>query len=98
MTSAFDHAGSNLQSRSTLDHSASHSREKHNTMPAAPATADSTCPPPPPFRRIAVFCGSSAGTLPEYRQAAVDLGTEMAERGIGLVYGGGKKERERGKN
>lgn len=67
-------------------------------MPAAPKStaADSTCPRPPPFRRIAVFCGSSAGTLPEYRQAAVDLGTEMAKRGIGLVYGGEGEKRGRG--
>jgi uncharacterized protein (TIGR00730 family) len=40
-------------------------------------------------RSICVFC-SSAGGLPEaYRQAAHDLGRELAERGHRLVYGGG---------
>jgi uncharacterized protein (TIGR00730 family) len=41
-----------------------------------------------PFRRICVFCGSSGGTRPSYRRAAVELGTLLAERGLGLVYGG----------
>jgi SLOG cluster4 family len=40
-------------------------------------------------RSVCVFC-SSAGGLPEaYRQAAHDLGRELAERGHRLVYGGG---------
>jgi uncharacterized protein (TIGR00730 family) len=38
---------------------------------------------------ICVFCGASAGNRPEYLQAARQLGQEMAERGLGLVYGGG---------
>ena len=38
---------------------------------------------------ICVFCGSSAGANPRYRQAAASLGRELADRGIGLVYGGG---------
>lgn len=42
-----------------------------------------------PFRRVAVFCGSSAGNDPIYRDAAQALGRLLAERGIGLVYGGG---------
>ena len=48
-------------------------------------------PPPPtkPFRRVAVFCGANAGASPSYRAAAVALGTELAARGIGIVYGGG---------
>ena len=45
--------------------------------------------PTPPFRRVAVFCGSSPGASPAYRAAAVALGTELARRGVGLVYGGG---------
>jgi uncharacterized protein (TIGR00730 family) len=36
-----------------------------------------------------VFCGSNDGTDPAYAEAAVVLGAELAERGIGLVYGGG---------
>jgi len=46
-------------------------------------------PAPPPFKRVAVFCGSSPGTSPAYKAAAVALGTELAARGLGLVYGGG---------
>lgn len=38
--------------------------------------------------RICVFAGSSAGTRPEYRDAAIELGRTLAERGIGVVYGG----------
>ena len=40
------------------------------------------------MRRICVFCGSNPGRLPAYRAAAVALGRTLAERGIGLVYGG----------
>jgi uncharacterized protein (TIGR00730 family) len=42
------------------------------------------------MKRILVFCGSSSGRLPEYRDAAVALGRLLAERGLGLVYGGAK--------
>ena len=38
--------------------------------------------------RLAVFCGSSAGFRPAYREAARGLGQLLGERGIGLVYGG----------
>jgi uncharacterized protein (TIGR00730 family) len=37
---------------------------------------------------LCVFCGSSEGKRPEYRSAAVTLGTLLAQRGIGVVYGG----------
>ncbi len=36
---------------------------------------------------ICVFCGSSDGTRPEYRAEAARLGTLIAGRGWGLVYG-----------
>jgi hypothetical protein len=39
-------------------------------------------------KSICVFCGSSPGTLPEYTQAARNLGRLMGEMGITLVYGG----------
>ncbi len=42
-----------------------------------------------PFRRICVFCGSSAGTDPAYREAAAATGRLLGEHGIGVVYGGG---------
>ncbi len=38
---------------------------------------------------INVFCGSSPGNGPIYMDVAQALGTELARRGIGLVYGGG---------
>jgi predicted Rossmann-fold nucleotide-binding protein len=41
------------------------------------------------MRRICVFCGSSSGSRPEDRAATEELGTELARRNIGLVYGGG---------
>lgn len=41
------------------------------------------------MKRICVFCGSSFGARPAYKQAAEDLGRLLVERGIGLVYGGG---------
>ncbi|XP_052175955.1 cytokinin riboside 5'-monophosphate phosphoribohydrolase LOG7 [Diospyros lotus] len=41
------------------------------------------------FKRICVFCGSSSGKKPSYQEAAVELGKELVERRIDLVYGGG---------
>ncbi len=41
------------------------------------------------IRRVAVFCGSSDGVDPDWGRAAYDVGHGLAERGIGLVYGGG---------
>lgn len=38
---------------------------------------------------IAVFCGSSTGNDPVYLDAARRVGHVLAERGIGVVYGGG---------
>lgn len=43
----------------------------------------------PEIQSLCVYCGSSAGTLPEYAVAARTLGTALAARGIHLVYGGG---------
>ena len=41
------------------------------------------------IKRVCVFCGSSFGKRPAYRKAAEALGRLLAEREIGLVYGGG---------
>ena len=41
------------------------------------------------MRNICVFCGSQSGTDARYRQAAIELGRLLAQRGHGLVYGGG---------
>lgn len=40
------------------------------------------------MQRIVVFCGSSPGRLPAYTERAVQLGRLLAERRIGVVYGG----------
>ncbi len=42
------------------------------------------------IKKLAVFCGSSSGSNVLYEQKAKELGTYLAENGIGLVYGGGK--------
>ncbi len=42
------------------------------------------------IRSIAVFCGSKSGSNPLYAQQAAQLGTLMAQRGINMIYGGGK--------
>ncbi|MED6134377.1 Cytokinin riboside 5'-monophosphate phosphoribohydrolase log7 [Stylosanthes scabra] len=41
------------------------------------------------FKRICVYCGSSSGNKATYQEAAVELGKELVERRIDLVYGGG---------
>ena len=41
------------------------------------------------IKRICVFCGSQAGAREVYSEQARALGRAMADRGIGLVYGGG---------
>jgi uncharacterized protein (TIGR00730 family) len=40
------------------------------------------------MKRILVFCGSSPGKRPEYIERAAELGRLLAQRGLGLVYGG----------
>ncbi|XP_044474424.1 cytokinin riboside 5'-monophosphate phosphoribohydrolase LOG1-like isoform X2 [Mangifera indica] len=41
------------------------------------------------FKRACVFCGSSPGKSPSYQIAATQLGKQLVERNIDLVYGGG---------
>lgn len=42
------------------------------------------------MRRVCVFCGSNPGNQPEYDTAARGLGRLIGQRGLGLVYGGGR--------
>lgn len=42
------------------------------------------------MQSIAVFCGSSSGTLPIYTEMASATGKLLAQSGITLVYGGGR--------
>jgi uncharacterized protein (TIGR00730 family) len=46
--------------------------------------------PPPPIRRVAVYCASNPGARPDYMAAAAALGRAVAGRGWGVVYGGGR--------
>ena len=42
------------------------------------------------MKSVCVYCGSSPGNRPEYAEGAHLLGRTLAERGLALVYGGGK--------
>lgn len=42
------------------------------------------------MKRIAVYCGSATPADPIYIETAAKVGRGLAERGIGVVYGGGK--------
>jgi uncharacterized protein (TIGR00730 family) len=39
---------------------------------------------------ICVYCGSSADVAQSYKDAAVQLGREAGERGVEIIYGGGR--------
>lgn len=43
-----------------------------------------------PLCRLAVYCGSASPADPRYEELAMDVGKGLAQRGIGVVYGGGK--------
>ncbi len=42
------------------------------------------------MKRIAVYCGSATPADPAFVETARDIGRGLAERGIGVVYGGGR--------
>jgi uncharacterized protein (TIGR00730 family) len=42
------------------------------------------------MQRVAVYCASNDGVRPEYLACAGALGTLMAQRGMTVVYGGGR--------
>jgi len=42
------------------------------------------------MNRLAVYCGSASPSDPRYVDNARDVGRTLAERGIGVVYGGGR--------
>ncbi|MFH1805459.1 MAG: TIGR00730 family Rossman fold protein [Pseudomonadota bacterium] len=42
------------------------------------------------IKSICVFCGASNGVNPQHRENAIAFGRMMAERGVALVYGGGR--------
>ena len=42
------------------------------------------------MKRLAVYCGSATPADPRYIELAHEVGAELASRGIGVVYGGGR--------
>lgn len=44
----------------------------------------------PELRNVGVFCGSSPGHDPRHLALAREVGAALAERDVGLVYGGGQ--------
>lgn len=42
------------------------------------------------MKRVCIFCGSRPGGREVYRETARELGVELARRGMGVVYGGGR--------
>ena len=42
------------------------------------------------IKRLAVYCGSAAPSDPRYIELARQVGDSLAQRGIGVVYGGGR--------
>lgn len=42
------------------------------------------------MKRLAVYCGSASPADPRYLELASEVGRTLAERGIGVVYGGGR--------
>ena len=42
------------------------------------------------MKRLAVYCGSASPADPRYIELAEDVGAALAQRGIGVVYGGGR--------
>lgn len=42
------------------------------------------------MKRLAIYCGSASPADPRYVELAEDVGAALAQRGIGVVYGGGR--------
>ncbi|MBK6803066.1 MAG: TIGR00730 family Rossman fold protein [Novosphingobium sp.] len=42
------------------------------------------------MKRLAVYCGSATPADPRYMELAAEVGRSLAQRGIGVVYGGGR--------
>jgi uncharacterized protein (TIGR00730 family) len=42
------------------------------------------------MKSVCVYCGSNSGARPEYTAAAKAMGRAIADRGVTLVYGGGR--------
>lgn len=42
------------------------------------------------MKRVCVFCGAAPGTNPEFVRATAKLGTLLAEKGMSVIFGGGR--------
>ena len=42
------------------------------------------------MKQVCIFCGSYQGKQPLYMTTAHQMGMGLAQRGLGLVYGGGR--------
>ena len=42
------------------------------------------------MKRLAIYCGAATPPDPRYIELARDVGAGLAQRGIGVVYGGGR--------
>lgn len=58
----------------------------HQDPSRLPHSVSPTCN----LRRITVFTGSASGNSPVFAERTAQLARALAERGIGVVYGGGK--------
>lgn len=56
------------------------------TTPFAPPAAS---PQTRPIKAACVYCGTGRGAAPIYREAAAQVGADLAKAGVRLVYGGG---------
>jgi uncharacterized protein (TIGR00730 family) len=41
--------------------------------------------------RVAVYCGANAGASPRFAEVAREMGTALATRGVGVIYGGASR-------
>lgn len=65
-------------------------QQKEERLAAVTSDHEATVDARRPLGSICVFCGSNAGVRPAYAETAVRVGTTLAQRGVRLVYGGGR--------
>jgi uncharacterized protein (TIGR00730 family) len=68
----------------------SQSPPEPQSQPQPQPPSPSPSQPSSQLESVAVYCGSNSGNDPAFAAAAASLGALLAERGIDLVYGGGR--------
>jgi uncharacterized protein (TIGR00730 family) len=76
-----------ILSRPLLFHQLDGASNRHHNEAHVIAKSDIA---PRVIRKVCVYCGSSTGNRPVYREAAQKLGQQLVQEGISLVYGGGR--------